>query len=332
MRHLSNGIKLIRERIKRLNKLAVLFPGQGSQYVSMGLDFYNRFESVRNLYNSADNILGYSLSKIIFEGSEDELKKTKHTQPAIMTTSVAIWRVIKEELGVTPEYMAGHSLGEYSAFTAAGNIKFEDSIDLVKNRGIYMDEASLHINGTMAAVMGINREELVGICEYVSKKGFIVQVANINTPSQIVISGEVKGVENACSIAKDKGARKIIPLSISGPFHSILMESAKEKLSPLVDKINLKHSTIKVVMNVTARPESNPQQIRNNLIEQVVSSVLWVDMIEWMINEGISTFIEVGPGKVLSGLVKKINNSVKIYSIEDVNSLNDIKEQLKVVS
>lgn len=315
-----------------MNKLAILFPGQGSQYVGMGLDFYNEFKLVRDIYNSADEILGYFLSKIIFEGSEKELKITRNTQPAIMTTSIAIWSVIKKELGLIPEYMAGHSLGEYSALTASGTIKFEDSIDLVKNRGIFMDEVSENIPGTMAAVMGIDRGELTEICEFVSKKGHLVQLANINTPYQIVISGEVEGVESACSIAKDKGARKIIPLSVSGPFHSILMEPAKEKLKPLVDNIDMKQPDIQVVMNVTAKTESNPQKIKNNIIEQVISSVLWVDMIELMINDGVDTFIEVGPGKVLSGLVKKINSSVKIYSIEDVKSLSNIKEQIKVVN
>lgn len=315
-----------------MSKLAVLFPGQGSQYVGMGLDFYNGYKSVRDIYNTADDILGYSLSEIIFDGSEQELKITRNTQPAIMTTSVAIWNVIKDELSLSPAYMAGHSLGEYSALTASKTIRLEDSIALVNNRGIFMDEASELNSGTMAAVIGLNREILTEICDTVSKNGNIVQIANINTPNQIVISGEVLAVKNAAKLAKDKGAKRIVPLSVSGAFHSVLMESAKDKLKKFVNNIEIKQSNIPVVMNVTAKPETDLKQIKDNLIKQMVAPVLWVEMIEWMVKDGVDTFIEVGPGLVLSGLVKKINNNVKIYSIENVTSLMEMKKNIKVVN
>lgn len=315
-----------------MNKIAIIFPGQGSQYVGMGKDFYERYESVKKIFQKADEILGYSLSKLIFEGPDNELRITKHTQPAIVATSVAIWTVLQEELELNPSFMAGHSLGEYSALTASGNIQFEDSIKLVKNRGIYMDDASTHSNGTMAAVLGINRDELEKICRKITNEGYLVQLANINSPSQIVISGVSEGIEFAGQSAKEAGAKKVIPLSVSGPFHSILMESAKVKLAPLVAEITIKSTNVPVVMNVTGKPESNQLEIRKNMVEQVISPVLWTDSIEWMISNGVDTFIEVGPGKVLSGLVKKINDKVNTISIENVESLAIYKKLVKVVN
>lgn len=315
-----------------LSKITIIFPGQGSQYVGMGKDFYEKYESVKKIYKKADDILGCDLSKLIFEGPENELRITKHTQPAIVTTSVALWTVIQEELELVPNFMAGHSLGEYSALTASGNIHFEDSLNLVRKRGIFMDDASTQVNGTMAAVLGINREELQKICEYITSKGYVVQLANINSPNQIVISGVTEGIELAGKLAKEKGAKKIIPLSVSGPFHSVLMESAKNRLAPVVNEVDINRADVQVVMNVTGKPEFNELQIRNNLIEQVVSPVLWTDSIEWMIKNGTDTFIEVGPGKVLSGLVKKISDQVKIINIDNIESLTAYKEQVKVVN
>ncbi|MGD9678645.1 MAG: ACP S-malonyltransferase [Vulcanibacillus sp.] len=315
-----------------MNKIAIIFPGQGSQYVGMGKDFYLAYDSAKKIFQKADDILGYPLSKIIFEGPENDLRITRHTQPAILTTSLAIWSVLKEEIDLAPSFMTGHSLGEYSALTASGYIKFEDSINLVKSRGIFMDEATAQCPGSMAAVIGLERDELQKICEYISNKGHIVQLANINSTSQIVISGEIEGVKLASELAKDGGAKKIIPLAVNGAFHSILMDPAKAKLAPLLTGVNIKKSDVQIVMNVTGRPETNQLKIKSNLIEQVTSSVLWTDSIEWMINNGVDNFIEVGPGKVLTGLIKKINNKVNIFNIENVDSLTIFKKQLKAVN
>ncbi|OEG00486.1 [acyl-carrier-protein] S-malonyltransferase [Vulcanibacillus modesticaldus] len=296
----------------------------------MGMDFYQEYSTARVIFDAADDILGYPLSKLMFEGPEDELRLTRHTQPAILTNSIAIWNVIKEKITISPAYMAGHSLGEYSALTAAGGISFEDALELVKNRGQFMEEAVAKGEGTMAAIMGIGRNELETICYQVTNDGYSVQLANMNTPNQIVISGTVKGVEFASKLAKEGGARRVIPLSVSGPFHSRLMQPAKERLRPLVDQTLINKITIPLVMNVNAKPESNPSSIKENLIEQVVSPVLWTDMVEWMIENGVDTFIEVGPGKVLAGLIKKINRNVKTFSIENVQSFKSFIEELEV--
>lgn len=311
-----------------MNKIAVIFPGQGSQFIGMGQEFYQNFSIAKNYFHRADEILGYSLSKIIFEGPEDELRLTKHTQPAILLTSIAIWSALKEHIDIKVDFMAGHSLGEYSALTASGSISFEDAIQLVGKRGQFMEEAVPSGEGTMAAIMGMERKDLEAVCDEITEMGHSTQLANMNTASQIVISGTAKGVEMVGKLAKEKDARRVIPLSVSGPFHSRLMQPAKDKLEPLVNNTLINVASIPVVMNVTATPESNPLEIKKNLLDQVVSPVLWVDTIEWMISNGVDTFIEMGPGKVLSGLVKKINRNVLTYSVEDLASFESLKDNL----
>ncbi len=312
-----------------MSKVAVIFPGQGSQYVGMGLEFSQHFPKAKELFIQADSLLGYSLSPIIFEGPEETLKLTENTQPAILLTSLAIWNVLKEENSLSVDYMAGHSLGEYSALSAAGSLAFEDALKLVRNRGRFMEEAVPYGEGTMAAVMGLEREALETICDTITKSGHSVQLANLNTPSQIVISGSTQGVQLAGQVAQEKGARRVIPLPVSGPFHSRLMQPAKDKLEPLVYDTDMKKAVIPVVMNVNAKPEIEPTSIKRNLVDQVTSPVLWTDTVEWLVEQGVDTFIEVGPGKVLSGLVKKINRNVKTYNIEDVASYEAFKEQFK---
>lgn len=312
-----------------MKKLAILFPGQGSQYIGMGLDFYKEFKSAKNIFDEADSYFDNSLKKIIFESTEENLKKTNNAQAAILTTSYAIWSVLKDELKIEPDFMAGHSLGEYSALTAAGKISFQDAFNIVNLRGKYMEKAVPKGQGTMAAVMGLEKKSLQSICSEVSLKGDFVQLANINTPNQIVISGSNEGVKTAGRLAKENGARRVVPLSVSGPFHSKLMISAKERLIPVIDNTEFHEDSVPVVMNVTARPENNDISIKYNLAEQMISPVLWVDTIEWMIINEVDTFIECGPGKVLAGLVKKINKNVKIYSIEDIDSLTALKAEFR---
>jgi len=308
-----------------MEKTAVIFPGQGSQYLGMGKDFYQTYLQAQQIFKKADQILGYSLSRVIFEGSEEELRKTVNTQPAILTTSLAIWSVF-QELNITPDYMAGHSLGEYSALTAAGSMSIENALELVKKRSQFMEDAVPNGEGTMAAVMGMESELLESFCKKVTEEGDSVELANLNTPSQLVVSGTRGGVEKLMKVAKENGARRVIPLPVSGPFHSRLMQPAKEDLKPYVNSANILEPSIPVVMNVNARPETSPLRIRTNLIDQVISPVQWTASVEQMIDEGVSTFIEIGPGNVLSGLVKKINKSVKTYSIQDIVSFEKFKE------
>lgn len=310
-----------------MGKVAIIFPGQGSQYVGMGRDFYQNFSTARKIFEEADALLNYPLSKIIFEGPEEELRLTTNTQPAILTASLSIWSVLKEELGVTADYVAGHSLGEYSSLVAANSLKFTDALLLVRNRGLFMEEAVPNGEGTMAAIMGIETEKLKEICDEITEKGYIVNMANINTPNQVVISGTVAGVELASKMAKEQGAKRAIPLSVSGPFHSTLMKPAMDKLQPLIEKSTVDNASIPVVMNVTGLPEIEADNIKSNLIAQVISPVQWTKSIETMITDGVDTFIEVGPGKVLTGLVKKINKDVETYAIENIESFNAFKEE-----
>ncbi|MFX0559703.1 ACP S-malonyltransferase [Tepidibacillus infernus] len=311
-----------------MQKIAIIFPGQGSQYVGMGSEFYKEYPSARETFQQADEWLGYSLSGLMFNGPEEDLRLTVHTQPAILTASLAIWNVVKE-MGVRPDFVAGHSLGEYSALTAAEGISFKDALQAVKKRGQWMEEAVPNGEGTMAAIMGMEKNELDQVCREITEKGHIVELANLNTPNQIVISGSKTGVEMASQEAKAKGARRVIPLAVSGPFHSRLMKPAKEKLQSYLNETKIVEPIVPVVMNVTGKPETNPVTIKHHLVEQVVSPVLWTDSIEWMIDQGIDTFVEVGPGKVLTGLVKKINNQIQTYSIEDITSFENFKNSLK---
>ncbi len=289
-------------------KQAFVFPGQGSQSVGMGKDLAEKY------LDRANEILGFDLKKICLEGPEDELKKTEITQPAILTASVAAFEKLKAKGLSMPVSVAGHSLGEYSALVAAGSLSFQDAVKIVHLRGKFMQEAVPLGEGAMAAIMGANNDKIKEICAQTGN----VWPANFNSPGQIVISGKKESVEAAGAKIKEAGAKHVIPLAVSAPFHCPLMQPAADKLKVELGKIEIKDAQIPVVANVTANHVKDSSEIRDLLIEQVTSPVLWEDSIKKMIADGISSFVEVGPGKVLSGLIKKIESSVEVKSYLEV--------------
>ncbi|OIU72259.1 ACP S-malonyltransferase [Rossellomorea aquimaris] len=311
-----------------MSKIAFVFPGQGSQTVGMGKELAEKYQEVGEYFKRADEKLDVDLSSIIFEGPQEELTQTTNAQPALLTTSIAILDRLKSE-GIEADYTAGHSLGEYSALVAAGALSFEDAVYSVRKRGEFMEEAVPSGQGTMAAVLGMDRESLREITHSVTEEGNPVGLANLNCPGQIVISGTVQGVEDASSRAKDEGAKRVIPLQVSGPFHSELMKPAAEKFVSILDSIEIGHAEVPVIANVTASPVSDAEEIKRLLIEQLYSPVLWEDTVEKLLELGVDTFIEIGSGKVLSGLIKKVNRRVKTYAVQDEASLTETIAKLK---
>lgn len=315
------------------NKLAFIFPGQGSQYVGMGSDFYESFAESRKVFDEANEVLKMDLKSICFNGTEEDLKKTENTQPAILATSIAILKAM-EARGIDCEYTAGLSLGEYSSLVTSKSLEFKDALKVVKERGRFMQEAVPLGVGGMAAILGLDKEKLPLIIQKTKEYG-IVEVANYNSPEQIVLSGEMKGLKVACEEAVKLGAKKAVPLSVSAPFHSSLLSSAGEKLKNELSKVDIRETQKKFISNVDAKLSSNRDEIKPKLVNQVSNSVLWQQSVEYMINEGVDTFVELGPGKSLSGFVKRIGKSmgkeVKALSVNDVNSFEETIKYIKSV-
>ena len=300
-----------------MQKFAFVFPGQGSQYVGMGKDLWERSNAGREFFERADQLLGFSLSRICFEGPEEELTQTKNTQPALFVHSLVLANLVRDERAVAA---AGHSLGEYTALVYAGAITFEEGLRLVRLRGELMQKACDEQPGTMAAIIGLDPKAVGEVCCKAWTSG-IVQAANYNSPGQVVISGSVSGVRKAMELAKVRGARMVKELTVGGAFHSPLMESAMEGLKRVIEETEIREARIPAYMNASAKPAKKPEEIRDALAQQLTSAVRWEESIRNMIADGLTRFVEVGAGKVLQGLIKRISPESEVASIERLEDL-----------
>ncbi len=309
-----------------MGKVAFVFPGQASQYPGMGKELAENYPSARAVFDEADKALGFSISKMCFEGTEDELKLTANTQPAILTVSVAAFRVLAEK-GISPDFVAGHSLGEYSALVAAGALKFADAVRLVRQRGTYMQEAVPAGQGAMAAILGISPAVVQDACKRAAE-GEVCSAANLNSPEQTVISGHANAIKRAVEIASQSGAKRAVILPVSAPFHSALMMPAQEKLEKDLLATEFSDLQIPVVTNVDADTIRTADEARQALVRQVCLPVQWESSMRFLLDEDVRTFIEVGPGRVLTGIMRQIERSVTTLNVEDEKSLNATIEKI----
>ncbi|MFH1625056.1 MAG: ACP S-malonyltransferase [Pseudomonadota bacterium] len=307
-------------------KAAFIFPGQGSQYLGMGKELHDNFAVARETFEEASDFLGFDMRKICFEDPNGEIGLTINTQPAVLTTSVATLRVLNQETEIKPYFVAGHSLGEYSSLVAAESLDFCDAVTTVRQRGKFMQDAVPLGMGTMAAIIGMQEEDVEKICAEVTEGGDLVSPANYNSPDQIVVSGKTTGVQGAINLAKERGATRAIVLDVSAPFHCSLMRPAMERLAAELERISFKDIQTPVISNVEASVNTSKERVRELLTQQVCSPVRWVQSMKRMLKEDIDMVIEVGPGKVLSGLMRKISDKVKIRNVEDIKSLQRVQE------
>jgi [acyl-carrier-protein] S-malonyltransferase len=306
-------------------EVSFVFPGQGSQYVGMGKDLCDHIDEVKRLYEQASEALGYDVAELSFSGPADELNKTSRTQPCLLVASVAAFTALRLK-NITPSAVAGHSLGEYSALVAAGSLSFADAVKITEVRGSIMQEAVPEGKGLMAAILGLDRSVLDGLCQGVDE-GY-VSVANYNCPGQIVVSGEKAAVEALMVKTKEAGAKRALPLAVSVPSHCALMEEAGRKFEAMLKGFEIRDTIVPFVNNVDARVISDAEEIRKSLVRQFSQSVLWEDCIKTIAAKGIETFVEVGPGKVLSGLIKRIATGARTFNVENMESLNKIVSEL----
>jgi [acyl-carrier-protein] S-malonyltransferase len=309
-----------------MSKLAFLFPGQGSQYPGMGRDLAEKYPESRAVFDEADAALGFSIFKLCCEGTEDALKQTENTQPAILTVSIAAYRAL-EKRGITPDFAAGHSLGEYSAVVAAGGLDFAEAVKIVRGRGRYMQEAVPAGEGAMAAILGLPPSEVAEVCRKAAG-GDVVSPANLNSPEQTVISGGAAAVKRAVEIASQSGAKRAVMLPVSAPFHCAMMAPAQERLETDLLAAHFHALKFPVVTNVDAEAVTTGDEARDALIRQVTHPVRWLDSIHEMIDAGVTIFVEVGPGKVLSGLLRQIDRSIRAFNVEDSAGLEAALEKI----
>ncbi|MDD3839648.1 MAG: ACP S-malonyltransferase [Clostridia bacterium] len=309
-----------------MSKTAFIFPGQGAQYVGMGKEIALKYSEAMQVYDSIAGLIDIDVKELCFIGPEDEINKTEYTQPCVLATSIAIMKAV-ETLNIKPDVAAGLSLGEYSALVASGALELKDAIRIVRKRGMYMQRAVPLGKGGMSAVIGLQREEVESCCE-LSRQNGVVQAVNYNCPGQIVIAGEMPALEKAEQLCKKAGARRVIRLKVTAPFHTVLLKGAGEKLKYAFENVEIDKLNIPVVSNVTADFVS-ADQIVDMLIRQVSSPVFWEDSINKMIDSGVDTFIEIGPGRILTSFVKKTNKNVKVFNVEDKNTFLKIKSEFR---
>lgn len=310
-------------------KFAYVFPGQGAQYVGMGKSLYDNFSLAKEIFEEADKNLGFNLSHLCFQGPQDELSKTQNCQPAILTVSISALKIFEKLYSKTigaPVFTAGLSLGEYSTLVASGVLEFQDAVRLVRKRGIFMEEASQKNPGKMLAIIGLSIEAVNEVCKRTD-----TEIANLNSPGQVIISGKSLDIENAVLLSKQLGAKKTFMLDVNGPFHSSLMNEVSNLLKSYIDEVNFSAARIPLISNFSAKAVSEPLVIKDNLINQVNHLTRWEESVRYMLSNGVSKFIEIGPGNVLKGLIRKIDSGAVVYNIEDVNTIEEFKKNIKEI-